>query len=114
MEIPLRALFKIMVGCALIAPSVSIQLVMLAVLNLTMLAFIICFRPSKHKATNYVNAFVHISMIIYEIVLFIYSNSSMTPSYQNTISYGLFALIGVTVFVIICWIIYRLVLYTRE
>ncbi len=53
-------------------------------------------------------------MIIHEIVQFIYLNSSMSSSYQNTISYGLFAIIGVTIGVVLLWIIYRFIVYIRQ
>jgi hypothetical protein len=103
-----------MVGCALISTQYSIQLILLIVFNIVMIVFTLCFKPSKHNATNYLNAFIHISMVLYEIVLFVYGNSSMSASYQNTISYGLFAIIGATVLTVFAWIIYRLILYIRE
>jgi hypothetical protein len=65
MEIPMRGLFKLMVGCALISPEVSIQLILLMVFNLTMLIFTLCFKPSKNSPTNYLNAFIHLAMIIF-------------------------------------------------
>lgn len=114
MEIPIRGLFKIMVGCALISPEVSIQLMLLIVFNITMLVYTLCFKPSKSNATNYLNAFIHLAMITYEIVLFLYQVSEKSSAYQNTISYGLFSIIGVTVLTVFAWIIYRLVLFVRE
>jgi hypothetical protein len=64
MEIPMRGLFKLMVGCALIAPEVAIQLILLIVFNLTMLIVTLCYKPSRNAPTNYMNAFVHLAMIV--------------------------------------------------
>lgn len=38
----------------------------------------------------------------------------MSTTYQNTISYGLFAVIGVAVLTVGGWTIYRLVIYIRQ
>jgi uncharacterized membrane protein len=46
-------------------------------------------------------------------VLFIYEASSKSTTYQNTISYGLFAIIGGALLTVAAWIIYRLVRYIR-
>lgn len=60
----MRGLFKLMVGCALIAPEVGIQLILLIVFNLTMLIVTLCYKPSRNGPTNYMNAFVHLAMIM--------------------------------------------------
>jgi hypothetical protein len=53
-------------------------------------------------------------MITYEIALFFYQISDKSSAYQSTISYGIFAIIGISVLAVIAWIVYRLVLYVRE
>jgi len=52
--------------------------------------------------------------IVIEIVFFVYSNSSMSTSYQNTISFVLLALMGLMTLLVVTWIIYRFIVYIRE
>jgi len=114
MEIPLRGLFKLLVGCALIFPEVSIQLMLLMVINLTYIVVTLCYKPSRNAPTNYVNVFVHLVMIGMEIVLFFYQISTKSYTYQTTISYVLLSLIGVAVLAVFAWALYRSVLFIRE
>lgn len=102
-----------MVVCALISTEASIQLILLMVFNVTALVYYLCFTPSKFKTTNYLNSFIHLSMIAYEIVLFMYNISDKSATYQNTISIGLFIVVGLTVFAVLVWMIYRLVVFVR-
>jgi len=101
------------VGCILIFPEAGIQLVLLMVFNLVCIIYILCYTPSTSKLTNALNITIHLFMIIYEIVLFIYSISDMNSNYQMTISLVLISLLGILIGLVIIWIIYRLIMYIR-
>lgn len=64
MEIPMRGLFKFLIACALISPEVSIQLILMMVFNMIMVIYTLCYKPSKSNATNYLNIFIHLAIII--------------------------------------------------
>ena len=64
MEIPLRALFKFVVGLVLIAGEVTVQLVLLMVFNLIYLIYTFCYSPSKKSLTNYLNIFLMTGLIV--------------------------------------------------
>ncbi len=113
MEIPLRALFKLFIGCILITGEASVQLILLMVINVAYLIYTVCYTPSKNKLTNLLNSFLMIGLIVCEIVLFIYNTSNKNSSYQNTISVALLSIMGLLVFVTLVWIIYRLIVYIR-
>jgi len=86
MEIPMRCFTKLIVGCILIAPQAATQLILLIVFNLVYIIYTLCYTPSKSKLTNIINTTIHVFMIAYEIVLFIYSISDMNSNYQMVIS----------------------------
>jgi len=109
----MRSFFKLMVGCILIAGDVTVQLILLIVFNLVYLIYTLCFTPSKNTLTNMLNAFLMVGFIALEVVLFIYNNSTMSASYQNTISIALLSIMALMLFVVILWIIYRLVGFIR-
>jgi hypothetical protein len=114
MEIPMRALFKFVVGFILIAGEISVQLVLLMVFNMVYLLYTLCYVPSKRSITNYLNIFLMAGMVVCEIVLFIYSISDKNSNYQNTISIALLSIMGFMVIVVLLWIIYRLILFIRQ
>lgn len=103
-----------LVAFALINPLASLQLILLIVFNLVVVIYYLCFKPSKSKISNYLNAFLHIAMILVEMVLFIYSTGDMTSESQTSTSYGLFAIMGISILSVLGWIIYRLIVYIRE
>ena len=114
MEIPLRALFKFVIGLVLISGEVSVQLVLLMVFNLIYMIYTLCFTPSKWSVTNYLNAFLMTGFIVCEIVLFLYSISDMNANYQELISIVLLALIFLMILVVLVWIVYRFILFIRH
>lgn len=83
------------------------------VFNLIYIIYTVCYSPSKNKLTNALNSTLMVCFIVIEIVLFVYSGSSMTSSYQNTISLVLLGLMGLMVLLVITWIIYRFIVYIR-
>ncbi len=54
-----------------------------------------------------------VCFIVCEIVLFVYSGSKMTSSYQNTISLVLLTVMGLMVLLVFTWIIYRFIVFIR-
>jgi hypothetical protein len=69
---PLRGLFKLMIACALTVPEGKMQLFLLMIFNLFNIIYTYCYSPSVYRYTNYLNIFIHFSMIIYEIVFLFY------------------------------------------
>ena len=110
---PLRGLFKLMIACALIVPEPRMQLFLLMVFNLFNIAYTYCYTPSVYRYTNYLNIFIHLSMIVYEIIFLLYSVSDQSSVYQQTISIALFIIIGIVMMVVIIWMIYRMIVAIR-
>ena len=90
------------------------QLVLLMVFNLVYLIYTVCYTPSKRSVTNYLNVFLMFTLIVCEIVLFIYSISDMNADYQNLISIVLLCLMGLMILAVLVWIVYRFVLWVRH
>ena len=63
MEMPLRATLKLLVACALIAGTPSVQLILLMVFNLSMLIYTAYYTPSNNRVTNYLNGFIYLAFI---------------------------------------------------
>jgi hypothetical protein len=114
MEIPMRGLFKLVVGFILITGDASVQLILLMVFNLVYLIYTVCYAPSKNKITNMLNIFLMVAFIVCEIVLFIYNTSNKHTDYQNVISYVMLGLMGLMIITVLVWIIYRLIVFVRQ
>lgn len=114
MEIPMRGLFKLVVGFILITGDASVQLILLMVFNLVYLIYTVCYSPSKNKITNALNIFLMAGFIVCEIVLFIYNTSNKNTAYQSVISYVLLGLMGLMIITVLIWIVYRLIVFIRK
>lgn len=114
MEIPLRALFKVVVGLVLISGEVSVQLILLMVFNLIYLIYTACYAPSKKMLTNALNIFLMAGLILIEIILFAYSTTAMSTDQQNIFSVILLSIMGTLVVTVLVWILYRFIVYIRE
>lgn len=60
----MRSLFKFIIGLVLMASEVSVQLVLLMVVNMVYLIYICCYTPSKMKLTNYLNMSIFVIFIV--------------------------------------------------
>lgn len=109
----MRGFTKLVIACILMAPQVSIQLILLMVFNIVYIIYTLCFMPSKSKLTNILNTTIHSFMILFEIVLFVYNISDKSSAYQITISYVLLSLMGTLIVFILAWVVYRLVMFIR-
>lgn len=114
MEIPLRGLFKMVIGLVLISGEASVQLILMMIFNLIYLIYTACYAPSKNKLTNALNILLMLGLIAIEIVLFWYSTTTMDTTTQNTYSIVLLSMMGTLVALVLVWIIYRLIVYIRE
>lgn len=83
------------------------------VMNLVYFFFNLIYKPAIAKMTNYVNMFVALGFVGYELVLFIYGLSEKGAGVQQQFSVLLLAIAGVVLAVVGAWILYRLFEYVK-
>ncbi len=83
-------------------------------MNLVYFFFNLIYKPAISKATNYINMFVSLGLIAYEISLFVYGLSGKTSDIQETWSLALLSVAGVMLVIIVAWILYRGFLFIKK
>jgi hypothetical protein len=81
--------------------------------NLLYFLFTLLYKPAIDQKTNYINMFVSVGFIVYEILLFAYGVSNATSAEQSTWSYALLIVAVLVLAGIICWMLYRLFIYIK-
>lgn len=71
------------------------------------------YKPAQSKMTNYMNMFVALGFVGYEICLFAYGLTDKGATVQQQFSLMLLAIAGVVLVGIIAWILYRLFLWIK-
>jgi hypothetical protein len=71
------------------------------------------YKPSLSKITNYINMFVSLGFVAYEICLFAYGLTDKGATIQQQFSLILLAIPGVVLVGIIAWILFRLFLFIK-
>jgi hypothetical protein len=72
-----------------------------------------CYQPSKSKVTNVINGVISLGFIVYEALFFGYNLSDKQASDQMSWSIGLLTVSGLLIVMVLCWILYRFILFIR-
>jgi len=82
-------------------------------MNIVYFFFNLIYKPAISKLTNYINMFVSLGFITYEICLFAYGLSDKGAIIQQQWNVALLIVAGIILVGISSWILYRLFLYVK-
>ena len=82
-------------------------------MNAVYFFFNLIFKPAVAKGTNYINMFVSLGLIGYEIALFAYGLTDKGAVIQQQFSLILLAVPGVVLVALAAWILFRLFMYIK-
>ena len=82
-------------------------------MNAVYFFYTLIYKPAISKLTNYMNMFVSLGFVGYEISLFAYGLTDKGATIQQQFSLILLAIVGVILAGIIGWILFRLFMFIK-
>lgn len=113
LDLAIRYMLKLLFCISLLINEKSVQLVLLIIINLVYFFFTLIYKPALKASTNYINMFVSLGLIAYEISMFVYGLGDKTAGGQQSWSMVLLGIVAAILAVIVIWVLYRFGLWVK-